>query len=134
MLLSQHDDEEDESAADEDDHYKTVMSKPLFNVEDGDEDSENDDEEAKRKGVHWGADVTDHHRNAAPRTQKSVTFGSNNPTAGIVALNMNRTKIGFDNDDYKEIYKGQDTEKVWIDFGKVNSNVLRFEPQKNPNM
>jgi hypothetical protein len=51
-----------------------------------------------------------------------------------VALNMNRTKIGFDTEEYKEIYKGQDTEKVWIDFGKVNSNVLRFDPSKNPNM
>ena len=47
---------------------------------------------------------------------------------------MGRTKIGFDNDQFKEIYKGQDTEKVWIDFGKVNSNVLRFSPQDNPNM
>lgn len=47
---------------------------------------------------------------------------------------MNRTKIGFDSEEYKEIYKGQDTEKVWVDFGKVNSNVLRFNPAKNPNM
>jgi hypothetical protein len=47
---------------------------------------------------------------------------------------MNKSKIGFDMDDYKEIYKGQDTEKVWIDFGKVNSNVLRFDQAKNPNM
>ena len=53
---------------------------------------------------------------------------------GVVALNMNRSKIGFDTEEYKQIYKGQETEKVWIDFGKVNSNVLRFDPSKNPNM
>ena len=49
-------------------------------------------------------------------------------------MNMNRTKIGFDHDEYKDIYKGHETEKVWIDFGKINSNVLRFNQSKNPNM
>lgn len=82
-----------------------MMAKPLFDVEEGEQDPESDDDEAKRKGVHWGADVNDYQRNV-PRTQKTVSFGSSNPNAGIVALNMNRTKIGFDNEDYKEIYKG----------------------------
>lgn len=133
MLLSQHDEEEDSEANDDEEQYQKQMAKPLFDVEEGESDSGSDDEEAKRKGVHWGADVADHQRNA-PRTQKTVTFGTSNPNTGIVALNMNRTKIGFDSEDYKQMYKGQDTEKVWIDFGKVNSNVLRFDPQKNPNM
>ena len=47
---------------------------------------------------------------------------------------MNRTKIQFDQQEYKELYKGQDTERVWIDFGKVTSNVLRFDPAKASNM
>ena len=103
------------------------MARPLF-ATDGDEDDEVAEEEAKRKGVTWGADVESHDR-AGPRTQKTVNFSHNDdPTKGVVALNMNRTKIGFDTEDYKQIYKGQDTEKVWIDFGKVNSNVLRFDP------
>jgi len=110
------------------------MAKPLFAPDSDEEEDAPGDEEAKRKGVTWGADVESHNRQG-PRTQKTVNFNADNdPTKGIVALNMARTKIGFDTDDYKEIYKGQDTEKVWIDFGKVNSNVLRFEPQKNPNM
>lgn len=28
--------------------------------------------------------------------------------------------------DFKEIYKGVETEKVWIDFGKANTNVKRY--------
>ena len=47
---------------------------------------------------------------------------------------MHRTKIGFDNEDFKHIYKGHDTEKVWIDFGKVNSNVLRYDPMRRSQM
>lgn len=109
------------------------MAKPLF-ATDGDEDEEIAEDEAKRKGVTWGADVESHVRENV-RSQKTVNFNTNDdPTKGVVALNMNRTKIGFDVEDYKEIYKGQETEKVWIDFGKVNSNVLRFDPEKNPNM
>jgi len=113
--------------------YKKMIDKPLFNTDEDNDDPDSEDGEGGRKGVTWGADVADNNRNAV-RNQKTVSFGSNNPNAGIVALNMNRTKIGFDQDEYKEIYKGQDIEKVWIDFGKVNSNVLRFDPAKNPNM
>lgn len=47
---------------------------------------------------------------------------------------MQRTKINFDQEEYKQIYSGAETERVWIDFGKVNSNVLRFSPAENPNM
>ena len=109
------------------------MAKPLFNTEDDESDDPLDDpEEAKRKGVTWGADVEE-----KVKFGKKVTFGANVPAGqatGIVAMNMNRTKIGFDHDEYKDIYKGHETEKVWIDFGKINSNVLRFNQSKNPNM
>ena len=82
--------------------------------------------------MHWGADVEEKVKGG-----KKVSFGANVPAGqatGIVAMNMNRTKIGFDHDEYKDIYKGHETEKVWIDFGKINSNVLRFNQAKNPNM
>jgi len=77
-----------------------VINKPLFNTDEDQEDLEADDDEAKRKGVHWGDDVADHTRERA-RGQKTVKFGSapdptKNKSTGIVALNMNRTKIGFD--------------------------------------
>lgn len=60
ILLSQHDDEgdseNDNSKVDDEEEYKNVMAKPLFNT-DEDEEEEPSDEDAKRKGVHWGADV-----------------------------------------------------------------------------
>ena len=49
-------------------------------------------------------------------------------------MRMNRTKMGFDQDDYKRMYKGQETERVWIDFGKVTSNVIKHDPVKRANM
>ena len=51
-----------------------------------------------------------------------------------MAVSMRRTKIGFDNDELKQKYKDKDHEKVWIDFGKVNSNVLRYDPIKKDQM
>ena len=134
VLLSQHDDEDDSSNLDDEENYKNVINKPLFNTDENDESEDDEENDDKRKGVHWGADVADNNRKSDKG--KGVHFGnaSSNPNVGLVALNMNRTKIGFDNDQFKEIYKGQDTEKVWIDFGKINSNVLRFDPKKNANM
>ena len=38
------------------------------------------------------------------------------------------TKIGFDQAEFDQKYKGIETEKVWIDFGKVNTNVTTFDP------
>ena len=101
VLLSQHDDEgEDSSNMDDESHYKSVMNKPLFNTDEDEEGDEDDDNDDKRKGVHWGADVADHSRKEAKNKGHGVHFGNaqSNPNAGIVALNMNRTKIGFDND------------------------------------
>lgn len=71
------------------------MAKPLFNTDEDNDDADSEDGEGGRKGVTWGADVADNNRNVV-RNQKTVSFGSNNANAGIVALNMNRTKIGFD--------------------------------------
>ncbi len=39
------------------------MAKPLFNT-DEDQEEEPSDEDAKRKGVHWGDDVEQHDRGA----------------------------------------------------------------------
>lgn len=41
---------------------------------------------------------------------------------------MLQTKIGFGHDMLKDMYKGKEIEKVWLDFGKVNSNVFRYDP------
>ena len=74
VLLSQHDDEgEDDSNLDDEDNYNTVMNKPLFNTDEGEEAEEDDDAEEKRKGVRWGADVVDHSRKDA---NKAVHFGN----------------------------------------------------------
>lgn len=60
VMLSQHDEEVDSEANDDEERYKNIMDKPLFDAEEDEEDFDSDDDEAKRKGVHWGADVADH--------------------------------------------------------------------------
>ena len=139
ILLSQHDedvhgeDEELHMQEDDEEAYQEMMAKPLFAADDDDMEAQSQsvkEQAEKRKGVTWGADVENHEK-------KQVTFAThsmNSNKAGIIALNMNRTKINYDQQDYKQIYKGQETERVWIDFGKVNSNVLRFDTARNPNM
>ena len=96
-MLSQHDDEDDDSEKDDEDNYNTVMNKPLFNTDEDEEGEDDEDNDDKRKGVRWGADVVDHSRKDA---NKQVHFGNaqGNTNVGLVALNMGRTKIGFDND------------------------------------
>ena len=96
VLLSQPDEpdseQDDGSKLDDEAEYQNVMAKPLFNT-DGDEDEEPSDEEAKRKGVHWGDDVEQHTRDDRVRGQKTVSFGGaqDKTNTGIVALNMGRT-------------------------------------------
>lgn len=46
--------------------------------------------------------------------------------AGLLSNALHKTKIGFDVEDFNNIYKGLETEKVWIDFGKANTNVRRY--------
>jgi len=55
-------------------------------------------------------------------------------SGGLITNNMNQTKIAWGQEDFKQIYKGQKTEKVWIDFGKITSNVLRYDPSKKETM
>jgi len=43
---------------------------------------------------------------------------------------MHESRITNDNEEYDKMYKGMQTEKVWIDFGKVNSNVMRYDPER----
>ena len=47
---------------------------------------------------------------------------------------MAQTKIRFDKEEFKQKYKNVQTETVWVDFGKVNSNVLRYDPRKKATM
>ena len=41
---------------------------------------------------------------------------------------MNQTKIGYDQQKLDEIYAGKKTEKIWLDFGKANTNVIKYDP------
>jgi len=57
-------------------------------------------------------------------------IGLNNaPSQNLIQNQMAQTKIGFDKDEFDQKYKGKETEKVWVDFGKVNTNVLRYDPE-----
>lgn len=47
---------------------------------------------------------------------------------GLLSNNLRQTKINFDLPDFNNLYKGMETEKVWIDFGKANTNVKRYNP------
>jgi hypothetical protein len=47
---------------------------------------------------------------------------------GFISNNLRQTKINFDLPDFQHLYKGMETEKVWIDFGKANTNVKRYNP------
>jgi len=52
-------------------------------------------------------------------------------TVGLLSNQMHKTKIGFDVQEFNSLYKGMDTEKVWIDFGKANTNVHRYDALKS---
>jgi len=62
------------------------------------------------------------------KSQTGVLTGG---TKNMVGAQLNATKIGFGHDKLKEIYKNKEIEKVWLDFGKVNSNVFRYDPFKS---
>ena len=94
------------------------------------EDSDSD--EGGKKGVKWGADVEDHHRKDGMKRMGSNVSGKGG--GGLITNNMNQTKIGFGQDEFKKMYDGQVTEKVWIDFGKVTSNVIRYDRSKKETM
>ena len=111
------------------------MNAPIFNAAPSDAiiDSDGSDDEGRnKKGVTFATDVVDHQRKSVRLAhQNSLVPGRGQ---GIVAVSMRRTKIGFDNDELKLRYKNREHEKVWIDFGKVNSNVLRYDPVKKAEM
>lgn len=48
----------------------------------------------------------------------------------MLSNNMRQTKIGFDQKEYEEMYKGKQTERVWLDFGKVNTPIINYNPIK----
>lgn len=47
---------------------------------------------------------------------------------------MESTKIGFDNIQFDQIYKDKNAEKVWLDFGKVTTNVIHYNPLLRSNI
>jgi len=111
-----------------------AIAAPLFGS-DGEEDDVEDDEEgrgATGKKVMWGTDVADHNAKSKnhQKTMKSLIDVKNS----VVSTNMNQTKIGFDSNQFDKIYKGKNVEKVWLDFGKINTNIIQYDPMVKQNI
>ena len=79
------------------------------------EDGENKNNE-NRKGVRWDANVVEN---------KQKTLAAKR---SVISNTMNQTKIGYDQQKIDEIYAGKKTEKIWLDFGKVTTNVIKYDP------
>ena len=52
----------------------------------------------------------------------------------LMTHNLMNTKIGFDNRKFDELYGGHKGERVWLDFGKGTSNVMRYDPLQSTNI
>ena len=119
------------------------MNKPIFEPQDDDDDDSADDSDdefgdKKKKGVKWDAGVVDKRRQSLLKNKQATQImiqmqkdeliknSKDNQKTGLLSNALRKTKIGFDLNEMKEIYKGCETEKVWIDFGKANTNVKRY--------
>jgi|LauGreDrversion4_2_1035121.scaffolds.fasta_scaffold147486_1 hypothetical protein len=110
----------------EQEHKSDVEKRPLF--ADSDEEKEEDEENTNlegKKGVRWNVDVTDETK---VKRQKTAAARS------VISNTLNQTKIGYDSQKIDDIYDGKKTEKVWIDFGKVTTNVIKYDPFVRENM
>jgi len=98
----------------------------LFGTE---ESEEKEGEGDPRKGVHWDENVVDNQKRTEEKKKKQ-------PIKRQASFNqmMNESRVLNEADEFNEIYKGQETEKVWIDFGKQNSNVMRYDPETKPQL
>ncbi len=117
----------DEEAAE-----KTIAA-PLFGSDSQEEDSAEEDDGEKTspgKKVMWGTDVADH-KAKNKKINKTGLFDVKN---SVVSTNMNQTKIGFDSNQFDKIYKGKNVEKVWLDFGKINTNIIHYDPMEKKNI
>ena len=85
------------------------------------EDGENKNNE-NRKGVRWDANVVEN---------KQKTLAAKR---SVISNTMNQTKIGYDQQKIDEIYAGKKTEKIWLDFGKVTTNVIKYDPMVRENI
>jgi len=118
-----------------DNEFKAAINKPLFEPGDEREDdhSQDGDDDVDKKKVKWDAGVVDNNRSKFIRKQGTLVQlemkRDELKQAGNVGLLSNalrKTKIGFDFEEFNNLYKGMETEKVWIDFGKANTNVHRY--------
>ena len=80
----------------------------------------------------WGTDVADH--NAKTKNHQKTMKGIIDVKNSVVSTNMNQTKIGFDSNQFDKIYKGKNVEKVWLDFGKINTNIIQYDPMVKQNI
>ena len=81
-------------------------------------------EQSNKKGVRWGEDVQEKHHNTFTKPVNS----------GVISNNLGQTKIGFDMGEYDELYKDKNAEKVWLDFGKVTTQVINYDPFEESNI
>ena len=118
-----------------DNEFKAAINKPLFSAGNEREDdlSQDGDDDADKKKVKWDAGVVEHNRKSVVKRQGTLIQlemkRDELKQAGNVGLLSNalrKTKIGFDFEDFNHLYKGLETEKVWVDFGKANTNVHRY--------
>jgi hypothetical protein len=109
--------------ANDDEAAEKTIAAPLFGSDSQEEDSAGEDDGEKTspgKKVMWDTDVADH----KAKTKKINKTGLFDVKNSVVSTNMNQTKIGFDSNQFDKIYKGKNVEKVWLDFGKINTNII----------
>lgn len=102
-----------------------------------DDSSEGSDEDGDKKKVKWDAGVVDKRRQSLLKNRQATMIqmqmkrdeiAKSGGNVGLLSNNLRQTKINFDLPDFNHLYKGMETEKVWIDFGKANTNVKRYNP------
>lgn len=116
--------EKEESEQDIEEEQR-ILNKPLFSDDEG-SDKDSDDDEVKKSRSR--AKVSFDKNTEMKRKQSTTSNVSNNNASSKGRMSFATTKIGFDQGDFDLKYKGIETEKVWIDFGKVNTNVTQFDP------
>lgn len=123
FIPDQNPDQNEETKSD---HEKRPLFADSGDEKDEDLDDENDNTNLDgKKGVRWNVDITNETKMKRQKT---------NAARSMIANNLNQTKIGYDTQKISEIYDGQKTEKVWIDFGKVTTNVIKYDPFIRENM
>lgn len=109
------------SSESEDEHHKEAMNAPLFDDLEG--------QPKKSLGVQFAEDVA---LQLNPLKKRNANDQGVGPR--LMTHNLHNTKIGFDNRTFDELYGGNKGERVWLDFGKGTSNVMKYDPMRSTNI